>query len=241
VAHHPHCRQRLIWFQEQTEADVALAERHGFVALGSTENIGIGPAYRHLIDMAREPNFLFLEDDWRLHRPSRAHAHIDAAGQLLEQGVASLVRLRSRRRPGWPVNPSQLQNRELEYPYWLLDSAFWEPHPEVLFPQQIASTRLASEGWLLAPARFAGWTNNPHLAPVAFLREVVRPHTFGTERQFEGVIDEDWKRLPIKVAQGDGLFTHARIDGPGFVRRRLHERVGYPARLRLRRLMRHRT
>ncbi len=238
LAAHPLCQQRLIWFQERTDADSALATSHGFEALGSDENIGVGPAYRQLLDRARASNLLFLEDDWRLHRPRQVDAHINAAVQVLRQRAASIVRLRSRRRPGWPVNPSQIQNREMEYPYWLLDCAFWEPHPEALFPEQIVSQSIASENWLLARAPYAGWTNNPHLAPLDFLQTHVRPYTFGIGKHFEGLIDEDWRRLSITVAQGAGLFTHDRRDGPGFTRRHLVERVGYPMRLRWRRYLR---
>ena len=232
------CGQRLIYFQERTEHDSRLARSHGFEPLGDANNIGIGPAYRAMLDQAICPYLIFLECDWRLTHRDHALSHVRAAINVIASEQAALVRLRSRARPGWPVNPSQLQNKELTYPYWLLDSAYWEPRPERIFPEQLRRTEHAGEDWILAPARYAGWTNNPHVVGVEWLEKHVRPFMGGTGKAFEGLIDDYWKTLPIHVAQGRGLFTHTRIDGPGFYERPLRHRVGYPLRLRLRRRLR---
>jgi hypothetical protein len=230
------CAQRLIYFQERTPLDDRLAAEHGFEPFGDDENIGIGPAYRRLIDRATADHFLYLECDWKALDPRGAVHHVAAAQRVLDDGIA-VVRLRSRRRPGWPVNPSTMQNRELEYPYWLLEMAFWEPRPDEVYPSLISRRRIAGEDWLVAKARFAGWTNNPHLARTAFLRTNVRPFTFGTGRELEGLIDRYWEQLEIDVAQGDGAFTHARVDGPGY-RCAANRKAWDFLRLRLGRLLR---
>jgi hypothetical protein len=232
------CAERLIYFQERTELETALARQHSFEPLGDSQNVGIAPAYRKMLDRAQGSHFIFLECDWRLVHASRAARHARAALDLIESQEAAVVRLRSRTRPGWPVNPSQLQNKELTYPYWLLDSTFWEPHPERIFPNHLRRLEVGGEDWVLAPARYAGWTNNPHVARVDWLVEHVRPFTRESGKVFEGVIDAHWRELPVDVAQGRGLFTHSRIDGPGFYRQPLHRRIGYPIRMRLRRHLR---
>ena len=232
------CVQRLVYFQERTRGDTELALRHGYEPLGGSRNIGLGPAYRELLDRATGSHFLFLECDWRLVHPARAATHLRAAMTVVDSRRAAVVRLRSRTRPGWPVNPSQIQNNELAYPYWLLDCALWEPHPEQIFPDKLRRASFARESWVLAPARYAGWTNNPHVARVEWLVEHVRSFTGAPGSFVEGVIDDYWKRLPVEIAQGRGLFTHSRIDGPGFYQRPLHHRVGYPVRIRVRRHLR---
>lgn len=230
--------QRLAYFQELRDVDVQLARRYGFEVLGDGRNIGIGPAYRALLDRAAGSHFLFLECDWRLLERPWSLEHVQSAMGLVDEGVASVVRLRSRSRPGWPINPAQLQNRELTYPYWLLDSALWEPAPERIFPQFIERIDFDGEDWLLANTPYAGWSNNPHVAHVEWLRANVRPFTTQPGKAFEGVIDDHWRLLPDRVAQGRGVFTHDRIDGPGHRSRALHRRLGYPLRLRVRRRLR---
>lgn len=232
------CVQRLAYVQEQDTADVQAVRRHGFEAVGDANNIGIGPAYRELLDRATGEFFVFLECDWRLTRHRDAVAHLQRAAWLIQQDEVQLVRLRSRRRPGWPINPSQLQNRELAHPYWLLDMSLWEPRPERIYPEHLTRLDALGERWVVAAAQHAGWTNNPHIARTDWLREHVRPFTTGPGTAFEGLIDAHWSSLPIRVAQGRGLFTHDRVDGPGHRDRSLHHRIGYPLRLQARRPLR---
>ena len=205
----------------------------GCQVIGSGENIGIGPAYRALVEAATTEFILFLECDWRLTGDSPVE-HVEAALSLIRRGSADVVRLRSRTRPGWPVNETQFQNRELSYPRWLLGSALYEPRPERLFPGLIRD----EEGWLLASSQYANWTNNPHLARRSFVVDHVLPWCGEAGIQLEGLIDEYWDNGGFKVAQGRGLFTHERLDGPRFRAQSLTSRIGYWPRIALRRHLR---
>lgn len=203
---------RRIWFQEINESDYLLAAGRGCVAVGSTQNVGLGAAFVELVRSSEAEYLLFLECDWLL-TGKNPNDHLRAAVQLIQSGGADVVRLRSIRRPGWPVNSIVLKGRELDSPEHLLQSCFWRRRPDRTFPSSIERVERCGEAWYIAEAACASWTNNAFIAKRSLLSRVVeRSETSGLP--LEAAINEWWPRESSRVAQGRGLFSHRRWDGP---------------------------
>lgn len=210
---------KLIYFQEMTDKDVEIAHTYGFRAFGGPTNIGIGPALQILIQEAKGEHFLFLENDWELLRDARNH--IGFGEFLLSTKYADVVRYRSRENPGWPLWSKQFEGNELDSPDHLLDCVHWREHPDKDFPEQIhplegssemVGTSLEHFTYYATTSRYANFTNNPCMYRTEFLRNVVAPKAYADGILLEVSIHDWWKQQKFKVAQGDGLFTHHRID-----------------------------
>lgn len=195
--------QRVIWFQEITDEDREIAEEYGYEAIGSDTNVGIAGGYKGLVEHATGSVFLFLENDWVL---------LENPIQALVEGIYTLstmqvdvIRYRHRDRPGVPLWTYQFQGHELEHPTHLLDSVHWTDPDR--FPQ---IDRLVMAGtWFVTRARYANWTNNPTMFRVDWLKENILPRMAG---DIEQGIQSWWEQQDYLVAQGEGLFTHNRID-----------------------------
>lgn len=199
---------RVIFFQEISDEDKKIAKKYGYIAIGSKENMGIAEGYKRLVEFSTGEFFLFLENDWRLlENPA---ASLTDARFLISTGQADIVRLRHRKTPGWPLWTKQFEGNEMQRPTHLLDCVHWQDTPASLFPDYINLTTSYNRVWYTATSKNANWTNNPHLARTAFIRENVIPHLGNND--LEKNIQPWWEQQDFKVAQGDGLFTHDRID-----------------------------
>ena len=90
---------------------------------------------------------------------------------------------------------------------------FWIEDPSARFPGHVVRKRFDDEDWFFAPARYAGFTNNPCVYTTAFLREAILPHATGPHIDLENDVNTWWLHDDaLTVAQGPGLFMHSRID-----------------------------
>ncbi len=198
--------EKLIYFQEISPEDIEIAKAYGFDYEGNSRNIGISGGYSNLLNRATNENFLFLENDWEcIEPPNTVAEQIGMAAGLLDSGVVDLVRLRHRRQPGSPLWTLQFAGREYDRPTHLLDCVHWELHPEKF--NEI--TELLPNVYITS-AHNANWTNNPHMARTAFLRNTIdiRMHPIN---DIERDIQPWWEQQEFTVAQSNGLFTHNRI------------------------------
>lgn len=203
--------QKIIWFQEITDEDKDIAARFGYEAIGSSDNVGIAGGYRGLVDHATGSLFLFLENDWLLiEEPS---TQIITGAMLLETNSVDVVRYRHRLVPGAPLWSSQFAGNETSRPEYLLESMHWEKNPDKYTLSDYAYAHQPIKklpyGWYMTDARFAAWTNNPTMFRTDFIKYL--------SKKFEGDVEialsEWWQSSAgFKVAQGDGLFTHHRLD-----------------------------
>lgn len=192
---------KVIYFQEYTKEDRAIAKSFGWNSIGSPENIGIAEAYKLLVAYASGDFFLFLENDWELITDPKEQLY-DAA-YLLEQGVIDVARLRSTKHPGEPLWSRQYKGNEYQRPEYLLDSVYWDRahlFPEITQPDVF---------WNVAAARNANWTNNPTMFRTGWLRENIVPRIEG---DIEVSLQPWWKEQDFRVGQGFGMFTHNRLD-----------------------------
>lgn len=198
---------RVIFFQEYSKEDRAIAKEYGWESIGSPENIGIAEAYKLLVAFASGDLFLFLENDWELiERPEYV---IWNASDMLRNGVIDVAKLRHRTNPGEPLWSRQFKGRELERPEFLLDSIHWTD--PLIFSPLIEPLDLDQDFgcWVSALAKNANWTNNPTMFRTEWLREYIVDRIDG---DIEVNLQEWWKEQPFVVGQGNGLFTHNRLD-----------------------------
>ncbi len=209
--------QKIILLQEGTREQEYIAHAYGFKPIVLPFNVGIAQGYRRLLDEATQDLFLFLENDWELiTHPS---PQLPTGAYLLQSYDADLVRLRSRNKPGGPLWTRQFEGNEYARRSHLLDSIHWtdpSKFPEVS-RRNIRGIKLvdglaetADTWWYLTKAKYANWTNNPHMARTEFLRREVYPRL--GSRDLEVDIQDWWVQQDFTVAQSDGLFTHNRLD-----------------------------
>jgi hypothetical protein len=197
--------ERLILFQEISDKDRELAYLYDYEYIGFDENIGIAGGYKKLIEAATGDYLLFLENDWELIE--YAGPTIVQAELLIETEGIDFVRLRHRQNPGNPLWTRQFEGHEMDRPTHLLDSIHWT-NPDKFSP--IERLPIFYDRWFVTTSKNANWTNNPHMARTEWLREHILPRV-GT-RDVELDLQDWWAQQDFKVAQGEGLFKHWRLD-----------------------------
>lgn len=203
---------RIIFFQEISDRDRAVAREYGYRAIGSNENIGIARAMIELINQASGDLFLFLENDWELIE--YPHDQLIIGTNLLMQHVIDVARFRHRVRPGDPLWTRQFYGREYEKPEHLLDAAynreslvdfkeFWNPYVT------LDNERYKTD-WVASYAEHANWTNNPIMFRTSWFKGNIMPRIAG---DIERDLQPWWRGQNYIVAQSTpGLFMHNRLD-----------------------------
>lgn len=195
--------EKIIYFQQISQEDIDIAHRFGYKWIGSMDNVGIAEGYKRLVEEATGEFFLFLENDWLLLEDAK-ESIID--GQfILKQREANVIRYRHRRFPGHPLWTSQFEGTEEDHPTHLLDSVHWTETPE-----NFKGISKGFLGYYYAKATHANWTNNPTMIKTNFIKKYILPRITG---DIEHSLQEWWEQQNwIYVAQGEGLFTHSRLD-----------------------------
>lgn len=205
-----------ILFQEASKEDRELAKKYNIPYIALDKNVGIGRGFVMLCEQADNPHVLLLEHDWEL-----TESYIDTRNRLKEaldmlKGDTDVVRLRSRRNPGFPLysyesyfgNELNHYDKDLDLisPH-LIDAVHWVQHPDQVFEGKIFSEK----GHYVTTSRWANWTNNPCLHRRDFYIELVG--WFADKGMLlEPEISHWWARQQFKVAVGEGLFTHNDIE-----------------------------
>jgi hypothetical protein len=106
-------------------------------------------------------------------------------------------------------------------PEFLLESIHWREKPDEVFPDKITTISTSIEltdlpirrlRFFKTDSRYANFTNNPAMYLTEFLRDKVVPRAFGDGIKLEVDIQDWWQEQRFNVAQGEGLFTHMRLD-----------------------------
>lgn len=196
--------EKIIYFQEMSDKDIEIAQSYGYKSIGSSQNIGIGPAYAELVREAKGEFFLFLENDWMLIEPPQNQ--IKSGQYLLKERIIDVARFRHRRIPGHPLWSSQFAGHEMDRPQFLLDAIHWRDNTEML---EFHPTIQNYGNWHFTSSANANWTNNPTMFRTEWLREYMLPWLTG---DVERGIEDWWQEQDFSVAQSNGLFTHNRLD-----------------------------
>lgn len=200
-----------ILFNEFSKEDIKIAEYFGMPYISYSENLGIGKAFLQLAAQAKTDKVLLLENDWHLIESENDFVHhLQKSILLLENGF-DVVRLRSRKDPGYPHFSFSFKGRELTYyDEWhqltsphLLDAIHWVKNPEIDFNGKIEK----NDTFYTTTSRYGNWTNNPCLFKKEFYIKSIEPFV-GEGIDLERKIAYWWPRQNFKVAHGEGLFKH---------------------------------
>lgn len=200
-----------IFFQNVTEEDLNIASEYNITSvISSSGNIGIGKALTALCQQAKNKYWMGLENDWvNIYDPYITTSRIAAGIHLLHYGIADAIRYRSRRIPGEPLYTKTYMGREKDSLMHILECSHWRENPDTDFPEYIQKD--SATGFYTANSRYANFTNNPTLYIRDFYLDNVSKFS-GELIDLEGKIETYWKEGNFKVAMGEGLFCHTRLD-----------------------------
>jgi len=200
-----------IFFQEITDEDKKIAEQFNLSYIESESNVGIGGGFYKLAQAARSEFILLLEHDWELiENYEITKKRLTDAITMLD--TCSVVRLRHRHNPGYPLYVEQAyRGKELEHydtttklisPH-LIEAAHWIADPDRQFPDKI---RLVNNHYVTT-CRWSSWTNNPCLYRKHFYLSIVSGF-YDKHIHLEPAISYWWSRQQFSIASGTGLFSH---------------------------------
>ena len=204
--------ERNIWFQEISDLDVNIASAYNFKIAGKSVNVGIGNGIFSLMQESSAKYVLFLENDWELIcDKQKTQSRLQSGINLLERGDFDVIRYRHRINSGHPNYGFNLKGRELEQKSHLLESLYFTIDPDIKFSKYITKIVEDGEYFYTTMSKYGNFTNNPTLYRREFYLNVVSP--FVSENfEPESKIQSWWENQEFKVAQGEGLFTHNRLD-----------------------------
>lgn len=180
--------------------------------IGSSGNIGIGNAFKHLVHYSTNKYVLILENDWVLIEDrSMTRSQIDDGIKLLLTKQADFIKYRSRNNPGEPLYTRQFAGREMDSPPHLFECVHWREHPDKDYPDKIFKISGLYSDWYVCDSKWANHTNNPFMVTKDFYNNNIAPFS-GQGVDLEGNIFEWWQQQGFKVAHSTGLFKHERLD-----------------------------
>ena len=225
--------ERYVFFNAMTQADAELCARYGWRCAGSPANLGLLGGMDALARTMTGDYLLMLQNDCPLVTDAAfTRRYLAEATALLASGEADIVRCRSRAHPGqgfadkkkfaryygagWrpalrrllrPVKARRLIGRA---PYAI-------PDAERRFPAYIKR----KGDFLVVDSSVINFTDQPFLISRPLMLELLdwakahpKRRTLNGFQVLEINLNSPWWRAQhFKVAVGEGLFTHARLDG----------------------------
>ena len=223
-----------LFFNEQTEADVRFAQGHlGWRYAGSPTNLGLLGGMDALARTMTGSYLLMLQNDCPLVADAAStRCFLTAAIDLLASGQADIVRCRSRTLPGqgfadakkfaryygagWRptlrrlLRPGKARRMIGRAPYAI-------PDAEQRFPTYIKRR----DSFLVVDSAVINFTDQPFLISRQLMLDLLdwakshpKKRTLNGFQVLEINLNSSWWRdRHFKIAVGEGLFTHARLDG----------------------------
>jgi hypothetical protein len=211
--------QKFVFYQRANElfsdgtSKESVVKLHGFEFYGHAEN----SKFQCIHDVVRHAKckyLLFLEEDWYLYPddPEVVRGEIMAAIDMIQSGVATVVRERSRYHSGEPNYALLAYERGGGIgSTHLLHSVHWSDDPSRLYPNEVWKCHNMPPFWC-AKSKNADFTLNPIMFPVDWWRSKIAPRMPGGDFNPDTQFHDIWGSLNITVAQGMGLFMHNRLD-----------------------------
>ena len=192
--------------------------------LSSPTNEGILTGIKWLIGNSTNEYVLFLEKDFRLVESLPcALEQMQVGLQLIDHGVADVIKYRSRYNGGKP-NWADILYRDQEetvfarQPNLLCNFYHWIENPELVWPQHFT---ICNEDPIMycVDAEFCNWTNNPFFITKSWwFDNYVEKHWEirdpPADFDLETWMNWDphaWNHRGWTIAEGDGMFKHADI------------------------------
>ena len=224
--------ERVIWFNEISEADRALAAKFGFEARGTAENLGIFGGTKALLDSLSGDIVISCQNDNPICvNASTLATRLTEATEALSSGEVQWVRLRNRFEPGFSDRPKFLR-------YWSNGAAcgfrrLFRPakaarlrgravdvlkNPAERFPRIFRK-----EGTLfVSSSAHIDYSDQPFAATRPFIQKVFAwadAHKEATRTLNGRFVPEIilnrgkwWRSAAFPVAVSEGFFAHARYD-----------------------------
>lgn len=225
--------ERVVFFNEISDADRALAAEFGFEARGSAENLGIFDGTRAMLESLIGDIVISCQNDNPVcASPDVLAERLSAAREAVASGRVSWVRMRNRFEPGFSsrgkftkywgpglacglrrlLRPGKAR-RMIGRAVSALDD------PSVRFP---TAFRRGPDGLFYSTSAWIDYTDQPFLASHAFIREVLDwandnregKRTLNGRAVPEIILNSTdwWRNGAFSVAVSDGVFAHARFD-----------------------------
>ena len=222
-----------VFFNAMTQADAEICARYGWRCAGSPANLGLLGGMDALARTMTGDYLLMLQNDCPLVTDAAVtRRYLAEATALLASGQADIVRCRSRTQPGqgfadgkkfaryygagWRpalrrlLRPAKARRMIGRAPYAI-------PDAERRFPAYIER----KGDFLVVDSSVINFTDQPFLISRPFMLELLdwakahpKKRTLNGFQVLELNLNTLWWRAQhFKVAVGEGLFTHARLDG----------------------------
>ena len=222
-----------VFFNAMTQADAELCARYGWRCAGSPANLGLLGGMDALARTMTGNYLLMLQNDCPLVTDAAfTRRYLAEATALLASGQADIVRCRSRAHPGqgfadgkkfaryygdgWRpalrrlLRPMKARRMIGRAPYAI-------PDAERRFPAYIER----KGNFLVVDSSVINFTDQPFLISRPLMLELLdwakahpKRRTLNGFQVLEINLNSPWWRTQhFKVAVGEGLFTHARLDG----------------------------
>jgi glycosyltransferase involved in cell wall biosynthesis len=224
--------------QETSEAERKIAKQYGLRLVENSENLGIEGAWRCALDNINNNYCLVLENDCPLiETKDTTFEELKRAKNLLENGTAQVVRLRSRRVPGAKFYNVEKYSRyfevEAKVSGWRTklvkqlrrtlrpmkakrlsgSSVYALSRPEYRHKQ----IRRVTNNTYLVPSSILNWTNQSVMINRKFMVDTLlaRVKTHPSSRALNGFQDIErslnsrwWRKSNFTIAVTSGLFSH---------------------------------
>uniref|UniRef100_A0A6C0DIM8 Glycosyltransferase 2-like domain-containing protein n=1 Tax=viral metagenome TaxID=1070528 RepID=A0A6C0DIM8_9ZZZZ len=170
---------------------------------------------------AKYENILFLENDFRVCiNKEKLYKILDHSLDILKKNEVDVVRLRSLKNPGHPIqhnlyknmfNLSDVSNNSNDILRQMYLVTHYLENPEIILPDYIKKIYENPLTYLMT-SKNCVYTNNPHIIKKSFYNQYVKPYV-KDGCNLESEIDTIWSNFQYKIAITQGCFTHMRMDG----------------------------
>ena len=221
-----------IFFNEQTEGDVNFAKSHhpGWRCAGAARNLGILGGTDALARTLKGDYLLMLQNDCPLVADADfTRRYLAEALELLASGQADIVRCRSRTLPGQGFADKKKFNRfygggwrpllrrifrPIKAKRTIGRAPYAVPDADRRFPSYVARRG----NFLVVDSEVINFTDQPFLISRALMLDLLdwaKDHPRGRQPPNREALEVRlntawWRRRHLKIAVGEGLFTHAR-------------------------------
>ena len=224
--------EKVIFFNEISDEDRAIAAEYGYKATGDVKNLGLLEGTAALARELQGEYLLMLQNDCPVCVTGKeAGSYLKSAVKLLSEGKADIVRCRSRRNVGEGFSDILGYNR-----YWgrgilpllrrilrpakarrmIGRSPYVLKEPQLRFPSFVKKV----DGFLILDSSIINFTDQPFLIRKDFFLELLSyASTHPSHRTLHGfqVVEiclncRWWRKQHFKIAVGEGCFTHNRFD-----------------------------
>jgi hypothetical protein len=201
---------------EKAEEEIAVCKDFNVRSILMESNGKMAWGVKRVFEEAKHENVLFLECDFRcLESRNTVKELLTQCIHFLETKAANVVRLRSLKNPGHPIQAillkgNEFRNFETVRQLYLCTHYLEDPHR--IFPEHVQLVQEAPRIYKMS-SKNCCYTNNPTITTKAFYTKNILPYIhFGGHLEPE--IGDDWAdRNNHTILITAGLFTHIRMDG----------------------------